>query len=83
MPEQLECAGTIGKVESVGYYHGGDELYKLIGIQGTWHEENLSAWGWAPEKAVKVELAKPIGVNRAIFWIKQMVKRISLRVHRT
>ena len=41
--QQLEYAGKIAEVESVGFYHGGDELYKLKGIPGIWHEANLRA----------------------------------------
>ena len=37
-PEQVEFAGRIGEVESYGFYHGGDELYKVEGIPGTWPE---------------------------------------------
>jgi hypothetical protein len=35
------------RIKSVGYYHGGDELYWLEEIPGTWHEENLES---APEQ---------------------------------
>ena len=38
-PEQLDYADQIAEVESVGYYHGGDELYKLRGIPGIWHRQ--------------------------------------------
>jgi hypothetical protein len=31
-PVQFEYAGTIAEIESVGFYHGGDELYKLKGL---------------------------------------------------
>jgi hypothetical protein len=40
-PDQLAYAGEIAKVESVGFYHGGDELYKLRDIPGVWHEQCL------------------------------------------
>lgn len=30
-------------VEKVGFYHGGDPLYKLDGVPGVWHEECLEA----------------------------------------
>jgi hypothetical protein len=40
---QLEYAGRIAEVESVGFYHGGDELYKLQGLPGIWHEVCLEA----------------------------------------
>jgi hypothetical protein len=42
-PEQLDYAGQTAEVESVGFYHGGDELYKLKDIPGVWHEECLKA----------------------------------------
>jgi hypothetical protein len=42
-PEQLDYAGQTAEVESVGFYHGGDELYKLKGIPGIWHEQCLEA----------------------------------------
>jgi hypothetical protein len=42
-PEQLEYANRIVRVKSVGYYHGGDVLYQLEGIPGTWHERCLRA----------------------------------------
>ncbi len=41
VPEQLECAGRVATVEGVGFYHGGDPLYKLEGIPGLWHEHCL------------------------------------------
>jgi hypothetical protein len=43
MPEQLSYADQIAEVESVGFYHGGDELYKLKGISGIWHKQCLQA----------------------------------------
>jgi hypothetical protein len=36
-PEQLNYADQFAEVESIGFYHGGDELYKLQGIPGLWH----------------------------------------------
>jgi hypothetical protein len=36
--EQLAFAGSVAKVVGVGYYFGGDELYRLEGIPGVWHE---------------------------------------------
>ncbi|HXA57229.1 MAG TPA: hypothetical protein VNU84_07300 [Candidatus Acidoferrum sp.] len=42
-PEQLEYAERTAKVQSVDFFHGGDEIYKLEGIPGVWHEECLSA----------------------------------------
>lgn len=41
LPEQLNYAGSVGKVKSVGFYHGGDELYQIEGIPGIWHEQCL------------------------------------------
>lgn len=40
-PEQLDYAGQTAEVESGAFYHGGDELYKLKGIPGIWHEQCL------------------------------------------
>ncbi len=37
-PIQLEFAGQTAKVVTVGFYHGGDELYEMEGIPGIWHE---------------------------------------------
>jgi hypothetical protein len=42
-PDQLAYAGQVAEVESVGFYHGGDELYRLKGIPGIWHEQCLEA----------------------------------------
>ncbi len=36
--EQLVHANQVAKVVSCGIYHGGDELYKLEGVPGVWHE---------------------------------------------
>lgn len=43
-PEQLNYAEQIAEVESVGFYHGGDELYKLKNIPGIWHKQCLEAY---------------------------------------
>jgi hypothetical protein len=40
-PQQLDHADQVARVESVGFYHGGDELYQLQGIPGIWHEQCL------------------------------------------
>lgn len=40
---QLDYADKIAEVESVGFYHGGDELYRLKDIPGVWHEQCLEA----------------------------------------
>jgi len=41
--QQLNYADKIAKVKSVGFYHGGDELYELKGVPGMWHEQCLKA----------------------------------------
>ncbi len=38
---QLHYAGGIAIVAKVGFYHGGDVLYQLQGVPGTWHESCL------------------------------------------
>ncbi len=40
-PEQLNYAGQVARVKSVGFYHGGDPLYVLSDVPGVWHEECL------------------------------------------
>jgi hypothetical protein len=40
-PSQLKLANSVDTVKSVGYYHGGDVLYWLDHLDGTWHEECL------------------------------------------
>ena len=40
-PEQLNYAGRVAKVKSIGFYHGGDELYTLEDVPGVWHEQCL------------------------------------------
>jgi hypothetical protein len=42
-PDQLKFADKIATVKSVGFYHGGDELYELDGVPGNWHEQCLRA----------------------------------------
>ena len=42
-PEQLDYADQSATVREVTYYHGGDVLYQLEGVPGTWHEELLMA----------------------------------------
>lgn len=41
-PAQLEYAGHLSEVKSVGFYHGGDVLYQLADIPGIWHEQCLT-----------------------------------------
>lgn len=40
-PVQLDYAGKTAVVAKVGFYHGGDVLYDLRDIPGTWHEHCL------------------------------------------
>jgi hypothetical protein len=40
-PEQLDYAGRITTVEEVGFYHGGDPVYKLAGVPEIWLEQCL------------------------------------------
>ena len=40
-PDLIRLAGSTQVVESVGVYHGGDVLYRLRGIDATWHERAL------------------------------------------
>ena len=40
---QLKSAGKAARVKSVGFYHGGDELYELEDLPGLWHEANLES----------------------------------------
>jgi hypothetical protein len=42
-PEQFGFVDKIANVKSVGFYHGGDELYELDGVPGLWHEVYLRA----------------------------------------
>jgi hypothetical protein len=42
-PEQLQFAGSVATVKSVSFYHGGDPLYQLDILPGTWHETCLEA----------------------------------------
>ena len=41
--EQGQCdyASREAAVIEVGFYHGGDPLYRLSGVPGLWHEECL------------------------------------------
>jgi len=41
--EQLAYANREAAVEKIGYDHGGDQLYNLVGIPGIWHERCLRA----------------------------------------
>jgi hypothetical protein len=39
--DQIKAAGKPDKVKGVTFYHGGDALYALEGVAGTWHEQVL------------------------------------------
>ena len=41
--EQLPYAGSVARVATVGFYHGGDVLYTLGDIPGIWHEVCLDS----------------------------------------
>ena len=41
--DQLRSADAEALVAEIGYYHGGDPLYNLLGIAGIWHEQCLVA----------------------------------------
>jgi len=38
---QIQLGGSEAWVRNVSYYHGGDVLYELGGIDGYWHEAVL------------------------------------------
>jgi len=40
-PEQFDFADHVTTVEEVGFYHGGDPVYKLKGVPGLWLEQCL------------------------------------------
>jgi len=40
-PDQLEYADRVATVVDVGWYHGGDPVYKLEGIPGLWLDQCL------------------------------------------
>lgn len=39
--DQLSFAGRLAEVVDIAFYHGGDELYTLREIPGSWHEACL------------------------------------------
>lgn len=41
--EQMDWADREAIVQEIGFYHGGDVLYRLAGVPGIWHEANLAA----------------------------------------
>ncbi len=40
-PNQFEHAGALARVREVAFYHGGEVLYQLDDVPGTWHESCL------------------------------------------
>jgi hypothetical protein len=40
---QVAYAGQIYQVSEVSFYHGGDVLYRLVGVPGLWHESCLNS----------------------------------------
>lgn len=42
-PEQLESAGAVATVREISYYLGGEPLYRLENVPGTWPERCLTA----------------------------------------
>jgi hypothetical protein len=42
-PEQLAFAGRVATVKAVGFYHGGDPVYTLDDLPGSWLEQCLQA----------------------------------------
>ncbi len=42
VPGQLLYADRTTTVQEVGFYHGGDPVYKLVGIPGEWLEQCLT-----------------------------------------
>jgi len=40
-PEQLPFADAVAAVAEVGFYHGGDPVYRLAGVPGLWLEQCL------------------------------------------
>jgi hypothetical protein len=49
-PNQLSFAGQVATVTKVSFYHGGDVLYELSEIPGTWHERCLRGAGTRTSK---------------------------------
>jgi len=38
---QLAFSDKVCRAEKIGFYHGGDVLYWLLDVPGTWHEQCL------------------------------------------
>ena len=41
--DQLRFAGQEATIGDLGFYHGGDVIYGLVGIPGVWHESCLTS----------------------------------------
>lgn len=50
-PEQVDYHDRVATVEDAAVYHGGDELYRLEGIPGIWHEQCLVSYQDFDEKS--------------------------------
>jgi len=50
--DQLDFGTHVARVQTVSFYHGGDQLYHLAGVPGVWHEQLLRAA--TPEEAAAV-----------------------------
>jgi hypothetical protein len=42
--QQFEFSDRVVEVKSIGFYHGGDVLYELVGVPGIWHEQCLQEY---------------------------------------
>ena len=42
-PDLMCLPGSSQVIESVGFYHGGDPVYRLRNADGSWHESALVA----------------------------------------
>jgi hypothetical protein len=61
-PAQLDYADRDATVKGIGYYHGGDVLYELSEIPGTWHEACLRPLP-GQSYAMKVPASEPAGAK--------------------
>jgi hypothetical protein len=57
--DQLAFAGRTAEVASAGFYHGGDELYVLVGVPGIWHEQCLESLDDSLSTGSKSQVPKP------------------------
>jgi hypothetical protein len=56
---QMRYAGAAARVKSVSFYHGGDVLYRLRKVPGTWHETCLQVDetpAWSLWKSIRRKL---------------------------